>query len=87
MKQYRFDYIREWVEKWNPHIPRTAERMEMLPRDILLPWIMPEGSRPAMDHYGEPISDLEEWHKQRSEYIKNLAKEYETLQNEGEQRI
>ena len=88
MKQYKFDYIREWVEKWNPNIPKTVERMEQLPWDVLLPWIgFDENFKMtitfAKDHYGDEIEDLDEWLRQRDEYIRNLAKEYETLQNEG----
>lgn len=84
MKEYRFDYIREMVEKWNPEIPRTVERMRFLPWYISLPWIMPgEEFRPAKDHYGEVIEDFEEWFRQREEYCKKLAEEYEILQNKG----
>ena len=86
MKQYKFDYIREMVEKWNPEIPRTVEQMHHLPWCISLPWIMPgEEYRPAKDKYGEDILDLDEWHKQHDEYIRKLAKEYEDLQNKGRQ--
>ncbi len=83
MKEYRFDYMREWVEQWHPSVPRTLEGIRELPFDILLPWIMPDEYRPAKDHYGEEIEDFEEWYRQREEYCKKLAKEYETLQNEG----
>lgn len=86
MKQYKFDYIREWVEKWNPSVPKTLEQIRALPFDVLLPWIMPgEEYRPAKDHYGEVIEDFEEWFSQREEYCKKLAKEYENLQNKGRQ--
>ena len=77
MKQYRFDYIKEWVEKWNPDIPRTAERIEMTPWDILPPWFMPWEYRPAKDHCGEIIEDFEEWYKQRHDFCVELAEEYE----------
>lgn len=77
MKQYKFDYIREWVEKWNPDIPRTVEQIEMTPWDILLPWFMPGKYIPAKDHYGEIIKDFEEWHKQRHDFCIKLAEEYE----------
>ena len=88
MKQYRFDYIREWVERWDPCVPRTVEQMQMLSWDILLPFItLDENCKviviPPRDHYQDEIEDLNEWHRQRDEYIRNLAKEYETLQNEG----
>jgi hypothetical protein len=77
-KKYRFDYIREWAEKWNPDVPRTVERLEMTPWDISLPWIMPDYSRPATDHYGENIDNFEEWYQQRHEFCVKLAKEYES---------
>ena len=84
MKEYRFDYMREWVEKWYPSVPRTLEQIRALPFDVLAPWMMPgEEYRPAKDHYGEVIEDFAEWFSQREEYCKKLAKEYETLQNEG----
>ena len=83
MKEYKFDYIRENVEKWNPSIPRTLEQIKGLPFDIVLPWIMfGEEYRPARDHYGEVIENFAEWFSQREEYCKKLAKEYENLQNE-----
>lgn len=87
MKEYRFDYIRENVEKWNPSIPRTVEQMEHLPWDVLFPWIgLDENCQITAtlprDHYGEEIEDFAAWHAQRDKYIRNLAKEYENLQNE-----
>jgi hypothetical protein len=87
MKQYKFEYIREWVEKWNPDIPKTVEQMQSaLPFDILLPWMGLNDDceltiAPAKDHYGEDIYNLDEWHKQRDEYIENLAREYEERKN------
>lgn len=86
MKQYKFDYIKEWVEQWNPNIPKTVEQIQMLPWDVLFPWISLDDECnliiiPAQDHYGEDIYDFNEWHKQRDEYIENLAREYETLQD------
>ena len=88
MKQYRFDYIKEWVDNWNPNIPRTVANMEGLPLDVFLPWIgLDENFKmtviPARDHYGEYIEDLKEWNKQRDNYIRNLANYYETLQDKG----
>ena len=79
MKRYRFDYIREMVEKWNPDIPRTVERIEMTPWGIFI-W-----SFPQTDHYGENIDNFEEWYKQRHDFCVKLAKEYENLQNKGKQ--
>jgi hypothetical protein len=85
MKEYRFDYMREWVEPWHPSVPRTLEQIRGLPFDILLPWITPDEYRPAKDHYGEDIDNFEEWYRQREEYCLKLAKEYETLQNKRKQ--
>ena len=86
MKQYKFDYIREMVEKWNPEIEKTLDRIEFVPFMLTLPWIMPgEEYRPATDYYGETVDNFEEWHRQREEYCKKLAKEYENLQNKGRQ--
>ena len=81
MKEYRFDYIREQVDNWNPDVPRTLEQIEFLPFYIKLPWIMPDEYRPATDYYGDVVEDFDEWYKQRHEYCLKLAKEYETLQN------
>ena len=83
MKEYRFDYMREQVEKWNPGVPITLERIEFLPFFITLPWITLDEYIPPKDYYGEVVEDFHEWYKQRHEYCLKLAKEYETLQNEG----
>ena len=71
MKQYRLDYIREWVEQWNECIPKTLEAIEMLPFDIFI-W-----STPFKDHYGDYIEDINEWQRQRHEYCVKLAEEYQ----------
>lgn len=85
MKQYRFDYIKEQVEKWNPNIPKTIEQIEFLPFYLTLAWIMPDEYRPTTDYYGEVVGDFDDWYKQRHDYCLKLAKEYEILQNKGEQ--
>lgn len=69
MKKYKFDYIKESVEKWAPDVPRTLETIEFLPFGILL-------FPPYMDPYGEIIEDLNDWYKQRHEYCVKLADEY-----------
>ena len=76
MKTYRFDYIREMVDKWNPNIPRTVEQIEFTPWLVTLPWIMPDDFRPAKDYYGEVVEDITEWKKQRHEFCVKLADEY-----------
>ena len=88
MKEYRFDYLKEWVEQWQEGWPKTLEAIEGLPFGLLLFPIMDldenGGFRyiPARDHYWESIFDIDEWLRQRHEYCKKLAKEYETLQNQ-----
>lgn len=80
--EYRFDYIKESVDKWNPSVPRDAVTIKsIIPFYILLPWVGLDDNgkvtiTPAKDYYGEAIPDLEEWHRQRDEYCKKLAKEY-----------
>jgi hypothetical protein len=80
--KYRFDYIKENVDKWNPSIPRDAETIKnTIPFYVLLPWIGLDDDgnmtvTPAKDYYGEVIPDLKEWHRQRDEYCEKLAKEY-----------
>ena len=86
MKQYRFDYIREMVEKWNPKVKKTLNNIESVPLRLTLPWIMPgEEYRPATDYYGEIVDNFEEWHKQRHDFCVKLAKEYEILQDKRRQ--
>jgi hypothetical protein len=77
MKQYKFDYIRETVEKWNPEIEKTLDRIEFVPFGLLQPWMI--------DYYGEIVDNFEEWYKQRHDFCVKLAKEYENLQNKGRQ--
>lgn len=81
-KKYRFDYIREAVDAWNSSVPRDAETIKGLPWWVTPPWswIDDEGRLQftrSKDYYGEEIYDVDEWHRQRDEYIENLAKEYE----------
>lgn len=86
MKEYRFDYLKEQVEKWkkwNPGVPITLEWIESFPFLITLPWIMPGEYRPATDYYGDVVEDFGDWYRQRHEYCLKLAKEYETLQDKG----
>ena len=71
MKQYRFDYIKDSVEKWTPNIPRTLELIEGLPLGV--EWYT------FTDQYGEKIEDIGDWIRQRHEYCVKLAKEYERV--------
>lgn len=69
MKQYRFDYIKESVEKWTPNIPRTLEFIERLPFGLLQ-------YQQMIDPYGDIVENFEDWHRQRHEYCVKLAEEY-----------
>jgi len=85
MKQYRFDYIREMVEKWNPKVKKTLNNIESVPLRLTLPWIMPGEELAPIDYYGEIVDNFEEWHKQRHDFCVKLAKEYEILQDKRRQ--
>jgi hypothetical protein len=77
LKKYCFDYIKENVMGWNPEIKKnlTKEMLYMTPWRVTLPYMMPDLYIPAMDAYGEIIDDIDDWHKQRDEYITNLYNE------------
>ena len=68
-KHYRFDYIKEDVDKWNPQIPRDYYTISFLPFGLLL-------TTPIRDYYGEEVDDAQEWLRQRDEYIKKLVERY-----------
>ena len=76
-KKYCFDYIKEDVMKWAPDVRKnvTKQMLYMLPLRVQFPFISPEQITPAIDYYGEVISDYNEWKRQREEYIDNLYKE------------
>lgn len=76
-KKYCFDYIREDVMKWTPEVRKnvTKQMLYMLPLRVQFPFILPEQITPAIDYYGEVISDYGEWSKEREEYIENLYKQ------------
>lgn len=76
-KRYRFDYIKEIVNNWRPEVPKTFENISFLPFYVSPPWIMPDCYIPPKDYYGEVVDDIGEWYKQREEYCKKLAEEYE----------
>lgn len=85
MRDYKFDYICEMVEKWKDDVSRDIYRILGTPFGILLPLTMSEiidgkivlKYYPAKDYYGEPIDNIEEWFKQRRDYCEKLANEYE----------
>ena len=76
-KKYCFDYIKENVMGWNPEIKKnlTKEMLYMTPWRVTLPYMMPDLYIPTMDAYGEIIDDINDWYKQREEYIENLYNE------------
>ena len=76
MKTYRFDYLKECVDKWVDKTHITMSQLYTLPDDILLPWFMPGEYRPAKDHYGEDILDISEWRRQKNEYLEKLWVEF-----------
>lgn len=76
MKTYRFDYLREWVDKWQDKTHITMSQLYNLPDDVLLPWFMPGEYKPPKDHYGENIDDMSEWRNQKEEYLKKLWVEF-----------
>lgn len=68
-KRYRFDYIKEDVDKWDPRLPKDYDRISFLPFGLLL-------TTPIRDYYGEEVDDAQEWLRQRDEYIKKLVEQY-----------
>lgn len=82
MKEYKFEYIKEIVDKWHKEVPKNVKTIEETPYGIMLPFadIDENGTLiviPARDYYGEPIEDIVDWFNQRHEYCIKLAKEYE----------
>ena len=70
MKQYRFDYIKDSVDKLEPNIPRTLELIEGL-----IPFGLLQYQR-MTDPYGDIVENFEDWYKQRHEYCIKLVEEY-----------
>lgn len=83
MKQYKFDYIRETVLKWDKK-NITPSTISFTPFYLSAPLILPElidGKLktiyiPPKDYYGEIVDDVTEWFEQREEYIKKLIEEF-----------
>ena len=81
MKQYKFDYIREMVEKWREDVPKDVVSIAGTPFLVNLPWVDLDENHtlrviPAHDYYGEEIEDMQDWLNQRNAYCEKLAKEY-----------
>ena len=68
-KRYRFDYIKEDVDKWDSRVPKDYYTISFLPLGLLL-------TTPIRDYYGEEVDDVQEWLRQREEYIKKLVEQY-----------
>ena len=77
MKKYCFDFIRESVLSWNMDILEKGVNEGMIemstPMGILI------YCNPFLDQYGEEIENLEEYYRQRAEYVRNLAEEINLL--------
>ena len=71
-KQYNFDYIREDCLIWSDYAKRTLtrDRLRMLPLGILLlPTTEMCNGIIGRDRNGDLVEDVEEWLKQRNEYL------------------
>ena len=79
-KKYKFEYIKESVDKFADGVPKDEQTILSLPFDVMPPFILYEDRKmvykPAYDHYGETIEDFDDWIKQRTEYCRWLAKQY-----------
>ena len=75
-KKYRFDNIRNDVMNWSPEVRKniTKQMMYMIPLRIFC-WSDLDSGLIIIDNFGERISDIDEWKRQREEYIENLYKE------------
>ena len=70
MRRYCFDYIKELVDAWDPCIPRDYSTLAFTPYGLLL-------TSPIRDYYGVEVDDMQEWLRQREEYINGLVEGYE----------
>lgn len=63
-KIYKFDYLKEWVNEWNDKTHVTRNQLGMLPLGINI--------LTHQDYYKEIIENVEDWNKQREEYLDRL---------------
>ena len=77
MKKYCFDFIRESVLSWHMDILEKGVDEGMI--EMSTPMGIFVYSFPFLDPYGEEIEDIDEYKKQREEYVKNLAEEINIL--------
>lgn len=75
MKKYRFDYLKEAVDKWSDKEHITIEQLNMLPYYINLPYIGLDIYIPAKDYYGDIIEDWDNFCNQRDVFLLELWKE------------
>lgn len=75
-KKYRFDDIRYDVMNWSPEVRKniTKQMIYMIPWRVTY-WSDLDSGLIILDYFGERISDIDEWKRQREEYIENLYKE------------
>lgn len=75
MKKYRFDYLKETVDKWSDKEHVTVEQLNMLPWFITPPYIELDIYIPMQDYYGDIIEDIDDFRNQRDAFLLNLWKE------------
>lgn len=75
-KKYRFDDIRHDVMNWSSEVRKniTKQMIYMIPWRVTY-WSDLDSGLIILDNFGERISDIDEWKRQREEYIENLYKE------------
>ena len=68
---YKFDYLKEWILKWDPEVIKdiTVDQVLFLPFGLFI------FSYPFLDPYGDKVEDISEWTRQREEYAKKLVQE------------
>ena len=84
-KKYCFDFIRKGCLKWSDSFKRTLtkEMICMVPLGLRLPIYIPgEKYIPLRDYYGVEVDDVEDYIKQRDEYIDSLYIELKNKWNE-----
>lgn len=74
-KIYKFDYIKDMVDKWADKTTVTRQQLNMIPYCITLPWLTFDSGVPSKDFYDEEIVDFNEWLRQREKYLDNLWKD------------
>lgn len=75
MKKYRFDYLKESVDKWNDKEHITIEQLNKLPWLVTPPYIELGIYIPMKDYYGDIIEDIDDFCNQRKVFLLKLWKE------------